>query len=77
MPKTIGGKIAFNAMEKEEIKKLKKEGKFAGWENRKVSGVRCEERGTIGTLFGPGLFDTVRIAERMNVRNEKIRSNRN
>lgn len=30
LPKTLVGKIAFNTLEKEEIEKLKKEGKFAG-----------------------------------------------
>jgi long-chain acyl-CoA synthetase len=30
LPKTLVGKIAFNTLEKEEVEKLKKEGKFAG-----------------------------------------------
>jgi len=30
LPKTLVGKVAFNTLEKEEIAKLKKEGKFAG-----------------------------------------------
>ena len=30
LPKTLVGKIAYNTLEKEEIEKLKKEGKFAG-----------------------------------------------